>query len=397
MSDSGTRFAFRLLGELPADANAVLSPASVRLALAMAAEGARGDTERELRDVLGLEDRAAARAELGAVLRRWEALTRPAELPPADASEDPRIRRWKEEEGKRLAVKLSVANRLWASRQSAVRVEYEELLRDAYGAPLAAVDFEASPEGARAEINAWVRERTEGKIPELIRPFHLAPDTRIVLTNAVYLRAAWARPFEPSLTREGDFQLPAGERARVPFMRTIAHFRTASLPEAQVLELPYGVGALAMIVILPDEAHPLSEVASAAAKRLPEWCARLRLTRVDVALPRWKTSGRLDLVESLRSVGVSSAFERERADFSGIDGTRLLFISSVLHEARIEVDEHGTEAAAATAVMAAAAGIARYEPPPVFRADRPFLYAIRDTASGELLFLGRLLDPRPRG
>lgn len=391
--DPGARFASRLFQALPGDRNVVVSPASVRLALAMAAEGARGETEAELRDALGLADPASARRELAAQLRRWEALAQPPSPNEQERGAEPWLRSYLEQERRRAVVKLAIANRLWPQRGSPLRAEYVALLRESYGAPLSPVDFAVSPEEARAEINGWVRAQTGGRIPELIEPGRLERTTRLALTNTVHFKAAWSMPFEPQLTKEGAFHLGGGGRSLVPFMETVCHAPHAALPGGHLLELAYGRGPLAMDVILPAHPGGLAALEEGAVANLEAWCAALRAGLVRVALPRWKATARLELNEALGRLGVTTAFRHPGADFSGMDGTRELYLSSVLHEATIEVDEHGTEAAAATAVVDVMGPPGPAEPSFTFRADRPFLYAIRDTETGAILFMGRVVDP----
>jgi serpin B len=265
------------------------------------------------------------------------------------------------------------------------------------------VDFREAPDAARAAINRWVEEGTCGKIRGLIPPG--APDvlTRLLLVNAVYFKGAWASEFMPSATHEEPFHLDTGGKVPVKLMhqRTAAGYLHAR--GVDVLDLAYRGGNLSLLVLLPhhkDGLRTLEEALSAAV--LDNLVAHMRQHVVDVFLPRFTTTwGAVDVREHLAALGMPVAFDAARADFSGIDGhepphDESLHLSAVVHKAFVEINERGTEAAAATATaMDARALVSPPKPPPipVFRADHPFLYAIRDRHSGALLFVGRMVDP----
>jgi len=341
------RFAPALFAQLrDAPGNVVCSPVSVALALAMAAEGARGETQRELHAVLG-------------------------DVP---APPDPG------------AVRLHVANRLFGERAYAFHPAFLERLRDAYGAPPALVDFAGDPDGARVQINAWVAEQTQARIRDLIAPGAVTPDTRLALVNALYFLADWETPFDSGLTHDAPF---AGTRD-VPTMHRTGVMGHVAIDGWAAVELPYRDSALAMLVVLPD--------AIGADLPLGVLTAGLTAQRVALSLPKFTVdpAQALELTPALRALGIRLAFDRFAADFRGIadppDPDDRLSISDVFHKAFVKVDEEGTEAAAATALlMQRAAGIP--EPAIAFRVDRPFLFAIRDRASGQVLFLGRVTDP----
>jgi serpin B len=361
----------RLLRALPKEGNRLVSPESIRQALAMAAAGARGETGAELRAALGMAAGDAGQAERAAQLARW------CELAGS-------------------GVELRVANRVWAQQGRRLDATYVALLRDAFRSSVGRLDFEREPEAARGEIYRWVSDRTAGKIPGLLPSGSVSHDTRFVLTNAIFFKATWTRPFETPMTSDAPFFVAEQRQVQARLMHDVARFRIAAIPGGQVLELPYQGGDLAMDVILPGRGRPLPALERAlAAGALPAWTARLAPSLVDVSLPRWKSSTWAELSTVLKTLGIAKAFASGDADFSGIDGTRELFLSAVIHQAAVEVSERGTEAVAAVAAPMPAVAAPGGEPPRpvVFRADHPFVYVIRDVRTGAILFLGRLVDP----
>jgi serpin B len=369
-STGASGFAARLYDQLRGQrGNLFFSPASIRMALAMTYAGAAGETATQLRLGLDLPDGDAAHAAMAATRARWQAL---------DGSS---------------RIVLRVANRLWGQRGTHFEPPFLTLARDRYGAPLGEVDFVRAREASRREINGWVSAQTEHKIAELIPPGALDADTRLVLTNAVYLNARWTAPFAPRDTQPAPF-LGAGHDVQVQLMRQKSDLAYADLEGGQLLELNYGDGKLVMDVLLPDRANGLAKLEEQLVDgALPGWLARLSLASVDAALPRFHSSAQLSLKPLLEAMGMSLPFDRRGADFSGITGGRDLFLSEALHQAVITVDEYGTEAAAATAIVGEWTSAVIVRKQAVFRADHPFLYLIRERDSDEILFLGRLVDP----
>jgi serpin B len=365
----GAGFAANLYRKLAAAgaANLVFSPVSLSTALTMTYAGAQGRTQAQMARALGLTlgpgrvHRAAA----------WLA-ARLAEVHGPGAV-------------------LHVANRLWPQAGHPLRAEFVALLREYYGAPPEALDYR-EPEAARARINRWVSERTDGLVTELIGAGALSADTRLVLTNAIVFKGSWATPFDPRLTTTAPFWVAAGETRPVAMMTRTVEVGYLARADLQVVELPY-VSDLSMMVALPREPHGLPALERRlTAATVEEWAGRLRSSRVEVALPRFRVESTFALRDQLRSLGMRDAFDRRTANFSAMDG-RELFLGDVLHEAFVDVHEAGTEAAAATAsVMRLRLSV---EPPPRFRADHPFLFLIRDTRTGSVCFLGRLLSPDP--
>jgi serpin B len=364
---STNRLALDLYGQLRAGGgNVFFSPHSIASALAMTYAGARGQTADEMRDVLHLGH------EADAVHARFAALDQALE--------------------ERDGVELAVANALWGQEGFGFREPFLESLERHYGAGLRRVDFDAGLAAAVAEINRWVAKQTNDRIEQLVAEDSFTPPIRLVLTNAIYFKGAWAQPFDERATREGPFHLAGGGTVTVPLMRQKSGFRYQDGDGFAALELPYEGEEIAMLVVLPDEVGGLEALErSLTPEMLEGWIDDLQDERVDVVLPRFRLETRYALADHLAELGMSSAFDRETADFSGITGRRDLFISAVIHKAFVETDEEGTEAAAATAVGMALTSVPA--PPKTFHADRPFLFLVRDRETGAVLFLGRIANP----
>jgi serine protease inhibitor len=354
--------------------NLVMSPASLTTALAMTWGGARGTTAAEMQKVLHLagtpEDVMRTSGQLAAAL------------------EDPR-----------RPITFRIANRLFGERSYRFQPAYLEATKAAYGAPLEALDFRGAPEPARARINGWVEERTERRIKDLVPAGGVQSATSLVLVNALYFLGDWAQPFEKHATHPRPFHLSAARQKDVPTMNRRGGFRFVERPDLKALALPYKGGQMSMLLVLPQAKDGLEAVERAlTAQALEALVASLKAQDVLVALPKFEVNPAesLALAELLREMGMASAFDPGRADFTGMadppDPRQRLAIGAVFHKAFVRVDEKGTEAAAATAVgMLAGAA-----PPPKgaeFIADHPFLFFIRDEASGLVLFQGRVADP----
>ncbi|HEX4386120.1 MAG TPA: serpin family protein [Myxococcales bacterium] len=353
----------------PPSGNLFLSPASVRIALAMTAAGALGGTEEEMQRVLRLSE--STQQNNAAMQALLSALNAPG----------------KEYE-------LHVVDRLWAQAGASIKPAFSKTLETSFHSPLEQLDFEHALEASRLKINQWVKEQTAGKIDDLIRQGILKPDARLVLTNAIYFKAKWTHQFNPRSTADAEF-FGAAKTAQVKTMRMIERFGYAEVPGAKLLELPYADGALSMVIALPNANDGLAALEkSLDGKTLDRWIAALQSgNRVSVSLPKFKLESSFTLSETLKAMGMKSAFVFGPADFSGIDGTRDFFIGEVVHKAFIDLDERGTEAAAATAVMMRAGSAMMRQPDPKeFKADHPFFFFIRDLASGAVLFTGRVAD-----
>ena len=361
-------FATRLYAKLPHDGNLFSSPTSIRIALAMASAGARGDTAKQMETSLALQGLPQSIHDGFA-----------AELRDLGASNSKQT--------------VRVVNRLWAQKSRPFNADYVSLLQRNYAAPLAELDFHADTDKSRLTINAFIEESTEHKIKDLLPPGALAKETKMVLTNAVYFKAGWQQPFEPSATTDAPFFVSKAKTTQAKLMTTTHSFRYAKTADAQVLELPYASGQMSMMIVLPNEKDGISKVESTITDNsIATWARALSSTEVNVKLPRFTMTSRFSLADKLGAMGMPLAFDPAKADFSGIDGTKELYLGDVIHQAFVAVDEKGTEAAAATAVVAVAGAAMPVAPPIDFRADHPFVFFIRDTR-GAVLFMGRVADP----
>lgn len=388
-------FATKLYRELgkTKQGNLVLSPTSVRLALGIAYAGARGETAQQMRSVLGFPEGATGHDGVRQQLERWDTLAHP-EVPPAARSGDAESQKYWEGELARRATKLDIADRLWVQRDKTLHADYLALVKRDYRADVKAVDFAHATETARQTINEWVSEKTQQKIRELIPRNGVNAGTRAVITNTVYFKASWDEPFQVQRTQPGTFWLSPSGSANVPFMRQSTHYASATTADADLVELPYADSKTSMVIVVPKAKHGLSTVEDKL-DELPKWLAALGSHGlVDLTMPKFSMAAPTELVDALEHMGMTLPFKFPGADFSGIDGTKLLVISRVIHQATIDVDEKGTVASAATAVSMRAGGMP--QEPKVIRADRPFLFLIRDRETNAVLFIGRLTDPRAR-
>jgi serpin B len=362
-------FALDLFGRLrQKDGNLFFSPYSISNALAMTYAGARGQTAEQMATTLhfGLPAPRLHPA-FGELIRHLNA------------------------GGKDRKYQLSVANALWGQKGYTFLPDFLRLTQDVYQGGLKEVDFVRAEE-ARKTINRWVEEQTKDKIKDLIPEGALVPDTRLVLTNAIYFKAAWAEPFPAGATQKEDFHLGGGKKVQVPMMHTNEALRYRDGGTFHALELPYQGRELSMLVLLPKKADGLAELEkNLTSARLDEWLKGMKVHMVNMALPKFKITSQFSLKDVLSAMGMPLAFSM-RADFSGMTTRERLFIDKVLHKAFVDVNEKGTEAAAATAVVirpTAAPNYARAD----FRADHPFVFLIRENRTGSVLFLGRVADP----
>ncbi|HSW42454.1 MAG TPA: serpin family protein [Patescibacteria group bacterium] len=354
--------------------NAVISPASVALALAMARAGARGETAEQM----------------DAVLRRFGADELAAWPAALDAALAARSGTFRDQDGSDLEVILRIANAPFAQRGMPLEDAFLEALASRFGAGLRLVDYIAATEDARQAINAWVDEQTEQRIPELLVPGVLTPLTRLTLVNAIYLKAPWRTPFVAEATAPAPFTRLDGSVVEVPTMSTGGSLRYAAGTGWRAVELPYLGDQLALTVIVPDDLADFEAGLDAAG--LEAIVAELTDRPVTLALPRFGIETKAQLASALRAMGMPVAFDPPRADFSGITAAEDLFIHEVVHQANIDVDEKGTEAAAATAVVIGVTS-APVDEPVTMLVNRPFVFALRDLETGAVLFLGRVTDP----
>jgi serpin B len=294
---------------------------------------------------------------------------------------------------------LRVADSLWAEKDASFLSAYLRLVQTDYAAGFHPVDFKSAPDNARTTINQWVEKQTNNKIQNLLGPGTVTSLSRLILTNAIYFKAAWADQFSKTATENKDFHLSASKTIQAPTMYNSGGYEYLKGPSFQGLVLPYEKGQISMLILLPDRVDGLPALErSLSASNLEKWMASLSYQHeVIVYLPRFKITQQFELSSTLKDLGMKSAFDGNSADFSGMTGDKSLAISAAIHKAYIDLDENGTEAAAATAVvmeMATAMPSRTPPPPPIyFTADHPFLFLIRDNASGAILFMGRVIDP----
>jgi len=354
--------------------NLAMSPYSVAVALAMTQNGARGRTLAEMQKVLGGLEAQRLNGGLNALTAHVDSLAGTREKLDGEPAE----------------IALRAANQLFGEQTTTFEEEFLETLAREYGAGLRTVDFKGDAEGARVAINDWTADQTEGRIEDLIPPDVLTTLTRLVLVNALYLKAPWEHPFEKEVTADGDFHLLDGSTVRVPMMslQTRSGLGVAAGAGWRAVQLPYAGRELAMTIVLPEEGR-LAEVEGALA-HFSEVLLAMEPTQVALTLPRWTFRTQTPLKKPLQAMGMPTAFEDGRADFSGMTREVELFIAAVLHQTFIAVDEEGTEAAAATAVVMQEESAPLLEP---FVVDRPFLFVIHDVEHGAPLFVGRVVDP----
>jgi serpin B len=370
---AGVPFAARLDGVLAKQkGNLIYSPASIQAALAMAREGARGTTATEMDAVLGAGNGAYVKALLGSI---------------------PAAKAIKPKDGEPMPPELSIANRIFADKRTPFEKPFLDITRTDYGAPAELLDFRGGADGARKRINSWVEDKTHDKIKDLLARGSVDEMTRMVLVNAIYLKAQWATPFEPSATAAATFAVDGAAVVQVPTMRTVAHASWGNHDGARMLDLPYtavGDTRLSMLVIVPD-GDTLANVEQAYARQglAPFLAATTSAGKADVALPKFEIGTTFQLADALKELGMRTAFTDD-ADFSGMS-TVATQISAVIHKAWAKVDERGTEAAAATAVVMMETSVS-IDTPHEFKVDRSFLFAIHD-AKGNVLFAGRVIDP----
>jgi serpin B len=371
-------FAMNLYKQLrEKDGNLFVSPYSISLALAMTYAGARGETEAQMAQALRF-DLPQARLHPA-----FNALSAELESRAEQAKDD--------EEGR---LTLNIANSLWGQAGFAFQADFLDTLAQHYGAGMRTVDY-ARPEEARKMINDWVAEETREKIQDLIPSGVLTPLTRLVLTNAIYFKAAWRVPFDERLTSEGDFTLLNGETVQVEMMHQAEMLAYTGGDDFQAVELPYAGGSAAMVVLLPAPGHFAEFEAGLDAGRMEAILSDLEPRQVELSLPKFRVESSFSLKDALTTLGMPDAFDRDKADFSGMTGRADLYISEAVHKAYVNVDKAGTEAAAATAVIMTLKSMP-LESVEV-RVDRPFIFLILDRETGTILFMGRVLDPRQEG
>ena len=372
LAGSNNDFAFDLYAKLAAkDGNIFVSPYSISAAMAMLFEGARGETAKEIASTMhfssDVNERRAA----------WE-------------------RSISELNKKNKFYELSVANALWTQKNYAFLKEFTDAVLKFYQGSARDVDYSKQSE-ACATINGWVESHTNGKIKNLVPCDALKDATRLVITNAVYFKGKWEKPFDKKFTLPEDFTASDSKKISVPMMSLTgedARFRYAETDGTQAIELPYEGGELSMLLLLPTNGDLAALERKLDSKRLAQIKSSLLAQQVELYIPHFKLETSYpSLGGTLHELGINDAFVYPKADFSGMTGNNELYVSAILHKAYVEVNEEGTEAAAATAITMMAGAIAVRQKIPVFKADHPFLFFIQEEKSGAILFMGRLAHP----
>ncbi|MGO9568479.1 MAG: serpin family protein [Desulfomonilaceae bacterium] len=352
------------------DSNLFFSPYSISVALSMVCAGARGQTRDQIAEVLhSKSDRECLAADFGSLNRDL-----------ADS-----ILKGESE--------LNLANGFWLQKGYDFKPEYLEFMGNTYGAHPSELDFKRDPESARDEINKWVAQQTRDKIKDLITEGAINTLTRFVLANAIYFKGKWDSEFEKKLTKDAPFASLDGKKTTIPMMNREGVFGYATGDGFQALAMAYKEGQLSMVVLLPAKGVSLKDFE----KRLnpdtvSKWLHELKETKVDVYFPKFKKNTPVYPLDSiLKAIGMTDAFSKE-ADFSGMNTTKGLHVSAVVHKAFVDVNEEGTEAAAATASIGRHSGSINPRKT-VFRADRPFVFFIRHNPTNTILFLGRFAKP----
>jgi serpin B len=372
--DGNNAFAFDLYQSLRSQqGNLILSPFSISLALAMTYAGARGETESQMAQTL----RFAAQDQLHPA---FNSLDLALEKQPLNLDKD------------QEPLQLNIANAVWAEQTFTFLTEYLDVLAANYGAGIHLSDFINQSEPTRREINNWVSEKTEDKINDLLPEGSVNSDTRMVLVNAIYFKADWLDQFDADDTFDSPFNLLDGSQVTVPMMGQHMYIPYASGDGYQTIELVYAGNSAAMTIIVPDQGRFAEFESALTLEMLNNIIGSMDQNSVALRMPKFTFESSFSLTDMLSSMGMPAAFDSDAADFSGMTGRKDLFISDVIHKAFVAVDEEGTEAAAATAVMMEATSAIMSDIRLVI--DRPFIFLIRDLQTGQVLFIGRVLNPQ---
>jgi len=371
--DGNNAFALDMYRSLPPDGNLVYSPFSISLALGMTHAGARGETESQMADTLHFElPQERLHPAFNSLDLALEETTKPS-----GEDQEP--------------LQLNIANAVWAEQTFSFVQEFLDTIARNYGAGINLADFIHNYEPTRKEINDWVSEETNDKIQDLLPEDSLDSDTRMVLVNAIYFKADWLDQFDAGDTFDVPFHLLDGSTVEVPMMHQGMHIPYLQGDGFQAVELAYAGNTAAMDIIVPDEDNFEAFDAALDTETLNGIFSSMQPTSVELGLPKFTFTSDFGLADQLQSMGMKDAFDRNLADFSGMTGNRDLFISDVVHKAFIALDEDGTEAAAATGVIVGVTSAPMFDINLVV--DRPFIFVIRDLQSGQILFMGRVVNP----
>ena len=377
LADGNTQFAFDIYQQLQSQpGNLFYSPYSISSALAMTYAGAEGSTAEEMASVLRfMLDQENLHPAFNALDQKFDSL---AELEIPQDQGDP--------------FQLNIANAIWGQQDFHFEDDFLDLLAENYGAGLRLLDYVSQPEESRLAINEWVSDETKEKIQDLIPQGGIDSDTRLVLSNAIYFKATWLKPFNENLTEEGMFYGLEGEEILAQMMKTgqDASFRYLKEDGYQVVELPYIGNQVSMLVVVPDQGKFEEYEAQFSIEELNHIVDSLNYSPLELTFPKFEFETEISLASTLATMGMPTALS-DAADFSGMTGAKDLFISDVFHKAFVSVDEEGTEAAAATAVEMSLTSMP--ESPLELTVDRPFLFLIREHDTGTVLFMGRVVNP----
>lgn len=372
IAEHNNQFAFDLYKKviLQKDKNVFFSPFSISTALAMTYAGANATTADEMQEALHFEANTSVfHGRYHAYLERLE----------SSAKDN---------------IELNIANRLWGEKNFEFKKDFIEINKSAYASPLSSVNFIEQPKASRNRINKWVEQQTKDRIKDLLAPGMITTDTRLVLTNAIYFKADWLHSFSKSSTRSRAFNLSDQSVKDTDFMhqqRVMGYIETSKYKSVR---LPYSGDKQSMIVVLPKQHTDLEKIETSLNQKVIDEVLKARPTLVELALPKFKITEPLGLSSFLKQMGINQAFDVS-ADFSKMSTEGDLFISDVVHKAFIEIDESGTEAAAATAVVMSleSTSVTPAPIPKQFIADHPFVFFIVDNETEAILFMGRIMDP----
>ncbi|MBU0611828.1 serpin family protein [Patescibacteria group bacterium] len=372
---ANNKFAFDVYPKLIENGkNTFFSPLSISSAFGMVYEGANGKTADEIRSVFHFPK------DINILRNSFSSINNEINKTSSE-------------------YQLSIANALWAQKDYKFLDEYFSSVGKYYGGKVTNVDFKNATEEARLAINKWVEDRTNDKIKEIISKGVLSVDTRLVLTNAIYFNGKWSKTFEKKGTKENSFFIDSENNVEVNMMKQANNdetlFNYSENDDLQILEMPYKGDKLSMIVVLPKKNDITSFEKLLTFSNFNSWKKSLKKQRVNVFIPQFKFDAKYSMVEDLKSMGMPISFSPGNADFSKMDGTKDLFISDVIHQSFVDVNEDGTEAAAATAVVMGVTSAGPFEGPviPTFNANHPFVFMIQDTTNGNILFMGRVVNP----
>ena len=368
-------FALNLYRKLASqNGNLIYSPFSISLALAMTYAGARGETESQMAQTLHFD------------------LSQSQLHPAFNALDLGLMQRGKSANQDQEPMQLNIANAVWAEQTYPFQQNFLDTIALNYGAGIRLADFVNQYDPTRKEINNWVSDQTNKKIKDLLAEGTLDANTRMVLVNAIYFKADWLTTFDANKTHDAPFRLLDGSQTQVKMMSNgIYGIPFTKGTGYQAVELPYAGGTAAMDILVPDEGKFAEFESTLDAAKLGEILNAMQPTSVQLGLPKFQFTSQFSLPDQLSALGMKDAFDPNNADFSGMTGNHDLYVSDVIHKAFVAVDEKGTEAAAATAVIMELAMAPMFEN--VLTIDRPFIFVIRDTVSGQILFVGRVINP----